>query len=226
MQEQILKLFTYNPDLKNQFEFEFFKAIDGSKNEHLQFKNHFPWCSHLIRGVKLSANENACFASHYSLWIKCQELNKPIIILEDDIEFINLSLWRQAIQDILHSNHKYVRFFYIKDVSAKENQNNFYYIYGKCGGAQGYYLHPKAANKLIAKSKYFIDAVDNYMDMYYFHGVHNIAYYRFLIQSNYSLNSTIHIRKSKTKIYAKITREIAQLYFKILKYNYQRKKSI
>lgn len=64
------------------------------------------------------------------------------------------------------------------------------------------------------------------MDMYYFHGVHNIAYYRFLIQSNYSLNSTIHIRKSKTKIYAKITREIAQLYFKILKYNYQRKKSI
>ncbi|EOG9633210.1 glycosyltransferase family 25 protein [Campylobacter lari] len=226
MQEQIQKLFTYNPNLKDKLEFEFFKAIDGSKNEHLQFKSHFPWWCQLIRGVKLSTNEKACFASHYSLWIKCQKINRPIIILEDDVEFVNLSSWNQAIQDILHSNYKYVRFFYIDNVSTIKEQGNFYSIYEKCGGGQGYFLHPKAANMLSIKSKYFIDAVDNYMDMYYLHKVQNIAYYHFLVQPNYKLHSTINIRKSKTKIYAKITREIIQLYFQILKYNYQRKKSI
>ncbi|EAK0442174.1 glycosyltransferase family 25 protein [Campylobacter lari] len=97
MQEQIQKLFACNPNLKNQLEFEFFKAIDGSKNEHLQFKSHFPWWCQFALGRELSDSEKSCFASHYSLWEKCQELNNPIIILEDDVIFNDQLKWEEVL---------------------------------------------------------------------------------------------------------------------------------
>lgn len=58
MQEQIQKLFACNPNLKNQLEFEFFKAIDGSKNEHLQLKVTSHGGVNLHLGVNLAIVKN------------------------------------------------------------------------------------------------------------------------------------------------------------------------
>lgn len=166
MQEQIQKLFTYNPNLKDLLEFEFFKAIDGSKNEHLQFKSHFPWWCQLVLGRELSDSEKSCFASHYSLWKKCQELNSPIIILEDDVifsdEFLNNS---NIIEKLLNSNYEYIRFYYLFDKKIHHLNNNFYISYENTGGTQGYFIHPNAAKKFVKKAKYWFKPVDDYMDM-------------------------------------------------------------
>lgn len=71
---------------KKGFEVIFFEAIDAQKDEHLSFKQYSKIRSLLFRGKELSAGERACFASHYSLWQKCVELNEPIVVIEDDVE--------------------------------------------------------------------------------------------------------------------------------------------
>ncbi|HEC1756115.1 TPA: glycosyltransferase family 25 protein [Campylobacter lari] len=214
MQEQIRKLFACNPNLKNQLEFEFFKAIDGSKNEHLQFKSHFPWWCQFVLGRELSDSEKSCFASHYSLWEKCQELNSPIIILEDDVifsdEFLNNS---NVIEKLLNSNYKYIRFYYLFNKKIHHLNNNFYISYENIGGTQGYFIHPNAAKKFIEKARYWFKPVDDYMDIYYYHKVENIIYKPFLIYLS-SLNSIIGQRNQKPKnIFRKIIREIFRFYF-------------
>ncbi|EAI2146471.1 glycosyltransferase family 25 protein [Campylobacter lari] len=217
MQEQIQKLFTCNPNLKDLLEFEFFKAIDGSKNEHLQFKSHFPWWCQLIRGVKLSTNEKACFASHYSLWIKCQELNSPIIILEDDIIFSDELLNNSnIIEKLLNSNYEYIRFYYLFDKKIHYLNNNFYISYENTGGTQGYLLRPNAAKKFIKKAKYWFKPVDDYMDMYYYNKTQNIIYKPFLLGLNH-IETTITQRKKKLNVPSKIIREVIRFYFYILK---------
>lgn len=218
MQEQIQKLFTYNPNLKNQLEFKFFKAIDGSKNEHLQFKSHFPWWCQFALGRELSDSEKSCFASHYSLWKKCQEFNNPIIILEDDVifsdEFLNNS---NIIEKLLNSNYEYIRLHYSFDKKIYQINSNFFKSFENVSGALGYFLHPSAAIKFTNKAKYWFKPVDDYMDMYYYHKVKNIIYKPFLIYLS-SLNSIIGQRNQKPKnILRKITREIFRFYFSIKK---------
>ncbi|MBT0832153.1 glycosyltransferase family 25 protein [Campylobacter lari] len=223
MQEQIQKLFTYNPNLKNQLEFEFFKAIDGSKNEHLQFKSHFPWWCQFALGRELSDSEKSCFASHYSLWEKCQELNNPIIILEDDVIFSNEFLNNpNVIEKLLNSNYEYIRFYYLFDKKIHHLNNNFYISYKNTGGTQGYFIHPNAAKKFIEKAKYWFKPVDDYMDMYYYNKMQNIIYKPFLLDLNH-IETTITQRKKKLNIPSKIIREIIRFYFYILKITYNKK---
>lgn len=87
MRNEINKLFAYNPELKEKLEFIFFKAVDAKNNDHLEFKEHFPWWASWVMGRELSDGEKACFASHHKLWQECIKLDEPIIILEDDVEF-------------------------------------------------------------------------------------------------------------------------------------------
>ncbi|EAI4298047.1 glycosyltransferase family 25 protein [Campylobacter lari] len=217
MQEQIQKLFTYNPNLKNQLEFKFFKAIDGSKNEHLQFKSHFPWWCQLVLGRELSDSEKSCFASHYSLWKKCQELNNPIIILEDDVifsdEFLNNS---NIIEKLLNSNYEYIRLHYSFDKKIHQINSNFFKSFENVSGALGYFLHPSAAIKFTNKAKYWFKPVDDYMDMYYYNKIQNIIYKPFLLDLSH-METTITQRKKKLNIPSKIIREVIRFYFYILK---------
>lgn len=222
MQEQIQKLFACNPNLKNQLEFEFFKAIDGSKNEHLQFKSHFPWWCQFALGRELSDSEKSCFASHYSLWEKCQELNNPIIILEDDVIFSDEFLNNSNIIEKLLNNYEYIRFYYLFDKKIHHLNNNFYISYENIGGTQGYFIHPNAAKKFIEKARYWFKPVDDYMDMYYYNKIQNIIYKPFLLDLNH-VETTITQRKKKLSIPSKIIREIIRFYFLILKFTYNKK---
>lgn len=72
----------------NNIQYEIFEAIDGSKINHsLLVENWFDtnknWIDPILN-THLTYGEVGCFLSHYYLWIKCLELNKPILILEDD----------------------------------------------------------------------------------------------------------------------------------------------
>ncbi|MCV3381572.1 glycosyltransferase family 25 protein [Campylobacter sp. IFREMER_LSEM_CL2127] len=217
MQEQIQKLFTCNPNLKNQLEFEFFKAIDGSKNEHLQFKNHFPWWCQFVLGRELSDSEKSCFASHYSLWKKCQELNNPIIILEDDVIFSDEFLNNSNIITILQkSSFSYIKLHYLFDKNIQHYKDNFYISFSNTSGAQGYYLKPEAARLFIYYSKFWYKPVDDFMDLY-LNKNYNVIYKPILLQHT-ELISTIKERSKKISFFKKITREIFRLLFQIQNY--------
>ena len=107
-----------------------------------------------------------CFLSHYELWIKCVELNEPIIIMEHDGIFI-----RPLPEDILDHFDEVMRLDcfqwfmdgYNESVEESISQpidyfhRTFDYEYYCTGGyyigAYGYIIKPAGAKKLIEFAK-------------------------------------------------------------------------
>ncbi|EAI9969921.1 glycosyltransferase family 25 protein [Campylobacter coli] len=217
MQRQNQKLFEKNPSLKNKLEFIFFKAVDAKNKEYLEFKQHFPWWASWVLGRELSDGEKACFASHYKLWQECIKLDKPIIILEDDVEFSDefLNNGEEYIEELSKSEYEYVRFCYLFDKKFYPLNENYILSFEKLAGTQGYVLKPSAANKFISKAKFIYTSVDDYMDMFYKHKVLNIVKKPLLLKHNCKLESEISNlgrTNKKLKIHRKIVREFFRLY--------------
>ncbi|MFI3256079.1 MAG: glycosyltransferase family 25 protein [Psittacicella sp.] len=151
----------------------FFQAIDGRKHPAHPLFSKYNKKVHLIRkGRTLGVEELGCWASHYLLWEECLKLNKPIIVLEDDIiltssfnSFWNLS---QNISD------KY-NFLWLHDVSYSKSDLgcykiekfdiNFNIIFNKkpYSGSLGYLLTPAAARILLKTLDTWIHPVDTSM---------------------------------------------------------------
>jgi len=203
-----------------EYEFIFFEAIDAKKNQHLEFKNERQsFLTKIIGGRNLVDGEIACFASHFLLWQKCVELNEPIVVLEDDIEF--LPEFENRLKNIREAGFEYVRLICTFDKQFKEIKENFYTSYLGISGAQGYYLTPPAARKFINKSKKFYKPVDDYMDSFWINDVPTIVYIPFLIKGNDTVEtSTILNRGKKPNIFFKATREIAKGFLEIRKFFY------
>ncbi|WP_262071438.1 glycosyltransferase family 25 protein [Campylobacter coli] len=217
MQRQNQKLFEKNPSLKNKLEFIFFKAVDAKNKEYLEFKQHFPWWASWVLGRELSDGEKACFASHYKLWQECIKLDKPIIILEDDVEFSDefLNNGEEYIEELSKSEYEYVRFCYLFDKKFYPLNENYILSFEKLAGTQGYVLKPSAANKFISKAKFIYTPVDDYMDMFYKHKVLNIVKKPLLLKHNCKLEneiSNLGRTNKKLKIHRKIVREFFRLY--------------
>lgn len=161
MKEQISKLFSENPSLKDRLEFIFFEAVDGDGGEEFA-KFHPAWAKYLF-GRELSPGEKGCFASHYKLWQKCLELNEGIFIIEDDVEFTQ-AFNANNLEKILKSPYEYVRIYHIKEKSSYALNNHFNITFSNVAGTQGYYLKPSAARKFIKKCQFLIRPVDDSMD--------------------------------------------------------------
>lgn len=138
MQRQNQKLFEKNPSLKNKLEFIFFKAVDAKNKEYLEFKQHFPWRASWVLGRELSDGEKACFASHYKLWQECIKLDKPIIILEDDVEFSDefLNNGEEYIDELLKSKYEYIRLCYLTQGKMLKLNDNFLFTLDSIGGTR------------------------------------------------------------------------------------------
>lgn len=72
--------------------YEVWDAFDGTSGEifypeHLKDQRHFKWLKQM--NDKLTITEAAAILSHYSLWCKCIEEDKPIVILEHDAVMVN-----------------------------------------------------------------------------------------------------------------------------------------
>jgi len=70
-------------------DFEFFDALRG---EQALGQGHFERCDDdewlLNTGREVTPAEIGCFASHRSMWQKCVELGRPIMIMEDDFQLM------------------------------------------------------------------------------------------------------------------------------------------
>jgi glycosyl transferase family 25 len=203
----------------NELEFIFFDAIDAKQNQHIKFKNERQsFVSKIIIARYLFDGEIACFASHFLLWQKCIELNEPIVVLEDDIEF--LPEFENGLKKISESSFEYVRFICTFEKKMFKIEENFYKSYYAISGAQGYYLTPTAAQKFINKAKKWYKPVDDYMDSFWINNVPNIVHTPFLIKG-IDIDSTIIDRvKKKTNIFFKITHEISHICLVIRKFCY------
>jgi glycosyl transferase family 25 len=114
-----------------------------------------------VKGVK------GCFLSHFLLWKKCLELNKPILILEHDALAI-----RELPKDILDYNYDILNLDYasrqienyweyvetdhgLEILSWEKSSRKGYGGYNKSSipGIHGYIIKPSGAEKLIKFSK-------------------------------------------------------------------------
>lgn len=114
-----------------------------------------------------SPGHQGCFLSHFELWLKCLEINEPIIILEHDGIFVRelpenvlenfdevlkldcLQHWKEKnynklVEESLNDPISY----YYRDFDAKYHSLGGYHI-----GAYGYIIKPLGAEKLINFSK-------------------------------------------------------------------------
>jgi len=215
-EDRLIAMYNERLKLNSNFEFYVFDAIDALNNEHIEYKDkYYSKFTKYILGKDLTDGEIACFASHYCLWMKCVDLNEPIIVLEDDI--IIQPHFEEGINNILDTNYRFVKLSSINtDSPNKQKTNrlinkNFILSLNGLDGTQGYYITPKVALIFYRNAKKWYKPVDNYIESFWIHNIPTITYNPRLIidHPNYT-NTTITQRKIKVPFRLKITREISK----------------
>ncbi|MGF1724516.1 glycosyltransferase family 25 protein [Photobacterium nomapromontoriensis] len=154
--------------------YHIFPAVDGRVGEHPLFQKYRDDLSQHYRGKSLSKGQLGCYASHYLLWEKCIELNKPIIVLEDDALF-NSALFSEFCEDsaLLPSQlgfirlHKHQRKKYSSCEVYHHNNVTIHRFSKGQMGTIGYYLTPDAAKQFLNHSQQWIFPVDIMMDRFW-----------------------------------------------------------
>jgi len=176
------ELIKSSKDVDNEFDIKRFQAITPNDNDyvmkHLNIKWNYPLDGspvydpsiNLIKSPYKTSNPFAkisCALSHYLLWLKCLEENKPFLILEHDSVFIN----RFDSEFILNQDHYQIiglnspigttrkahLFEYIINNSKCNNSiipvpiidSDSRIIQGLAGGS-AYFIRPKGIEKVIS----------------------------------------------------------------------------
>ncbi|BEG58028.1 Lipooligosaccharide 5G8 epitope biosynthesis-associated protein Lex2B [Helicobacter sp. NHP21005] len=126
-----------------------------------------------------SFGQLGCFASHYLLWQECVKLQKPIIVLEDDVlpTFDFFEKCALGLESLYSNKAQMVRLFALyfkRHRLTKSMGHHFDQLFSPMGGmgTQGYLLSPLGAQKLLENCpEQWILPVDTYIDAYYTHKV-------------------------------------------------------
>jgi len=83
--------------------FNIWDAFDGTSGtivypDHLKDQQHYRWLKQM--NDRLTITEVATILSHYSLWAKCCEIDKPIVILEHDAIMVKKYGWHNGWNQI------------------------------------------------------------------------------------------------------------------------------
>ena len=148
----------------NNIRYEVFDAIDGFEIDHtellsLGFDTNKDWIDP-INETHITNGEVGCYLSHYNMWIKCIEINEPIIILEDDA-ILSDRFSTEEVKDIFEKGYNFLYLGYREMGESSKIDDNFVvpdYPYWTVG----YALTPEAAQILIENRKNIIP-VDEYL---------------------------------------------------------------
>ncbi|GAA7676004.1 glycosyltransferase family 25 protein [Helicobacter pylori] len=194
----------------------------NKKRPPCALKNFFYALKHC--GKRMGFGELGCYASHYSLWQKCIELNEAICILEDDI--IVKERFKESLEFCYqHINELgYIRLMHLEENVAKQKtliKGISQILNFKDGiGTQGYVLSPKAAQKLLKYSaKEWVMPIDCVMDRHYWHGIKNYVLEEFAIacdEMNSQNSNTEKQRPKKLPLSIRIGRFLHKSAVKIL----------
>lgn len=214
-----------NNQAQSPINYQFFEAINGKENpDFYLFQKYNEKERFKRKGNTMNLSQLGCFASHYLLWEKCMELNQGIIILEDDAiihkEFPN------AYKFISSEENKFEFFWLSPPAPARRNQkgkmiyrlneNNHYIseFYKEWANATGYYISPKAAEKLLNYTKEWIYDLDISMDRYWENKLKYYALVPACVEPDFSKESNIPVNKGgKSRSFnIKVKRE----YYKLL----------
>lgn len=158
--------------------YQLFDAVDGRTSTLALLDKYDDGLSQKYRCKSLSRGQLGCYASHYLLWEKCVELNRPIIVLEDDIvldrgrftEFYHLAPTLPACYECIRLFDNHCRHVSVRDVGELGSLALTRSSKGHMRG-MGYFLTPAGAQKFLKASSRWYMAVDIYMDRFWVNGV-------------------------------------------------------
>ncbi|OBV29120.1 hypothetical protein BKN38_05165 [Helicobacter sp. CLO-3] len=183
MQANIDKLLRENPDFATQASFEFFKAKDTQSIIDSGFiKRYSKFRAGVWKAREVRATELACFASHFALWKKCVELDEPIFILEDDVDFCED--FARGVDRIAQSGYDFARLSWRTFHTMYLLEEHFALAPSLMLGTSAYYLTPRAARKLIKHAQSIFVAVDYYVSFSFLHGVKEMLHIPHLVHVN------------------------------------------
>ena len=167
-------------------EFRYFDAIDGRAGEHPLFAKHDRRLAEIRYGFQLAPGELGCFASHYLLWEICAREQRPLLIMEDDIELADgfgdsLELASRKIQDyglLRLSSHK-KRDFVVREETGSGHK--IIQFVQNPSGTSCYAIAPWAAERFLEHARVWFEPVDCLLDRYWDHGVGCCAIYPFAV---------------------------------------------
>lgn len=144
--------------------FEFIDGVDGRKGGH-PLLDRFRADKFLVRHGRPSVpGEAGCYASHYLAWQKCVELNRPIVVFEDDFAVRDNINEAFSLLPELMNDYPFIR--------LEDNGPIMHKVVKKLGAytlsrflkipqrATCYALSPSAAQAFIKASEEFIYPVD------------------------------------------------------------------
>ncbi|OEE61125.1 glycosyltransferase [Enterovibrio norvegicus FF-454] len=206
---------------EKSIEFAFFDGIDGHAAIPVLAEDYdYPKRLWLTSGKMPSKGELGCYASHYLMWLKCIELNRPIIVCEDDIELhenaleiANFAL--NKVQELgfirlqsINEGGDFTNIFEVADFQINLMKDNY-------GGLCAYAISPSAAAKLV-KHRWCLP-VDCFVGANFIHGQYSYQLTPNFMAEHVGIESTIQHKDSfKTPIYRKLSRELYTAYKKIM----------
>jgi hypothetical protein len=116
--------------------------------EHAQGKDWIKWIK--VMDHHLSRGELACFFSHVSLWAKCVELDRPIVILEHDAVVVKNLPMHMAYNNIIYmgSSEQAKAGWAVLPIPMHSSVNKNYLFIGR---AHAYSIDPQIAKRMLAK---------------------------------------------------------------------------
>lgn len=201
--------------------FSFFDGIDGHQClPMLAADYNYSKRLWLTSGKMPSKGELGCYASHYSLWLKCIELGEPIVICEDDIELHSNA--KRIAEYALKAAETYgfVRMQSVCEGSAttqvyQDEEFTLNLMKDNYGGLCAYAISPKAAARLV-KHRWCLP-VDCFVGANYLHGQYSYQLEPCFMDAHIGELSTIqHEQPPKAPLYRKLSRELYTLYKKIM----------
>lgn len=116
-----------------------------------------------------------CYLSHYNLWKKCVELQKPILVMEDDVAFSDpetLAEILSEVNSVMGDEIEFVSFDFINHYSVsakapvktiKTGSSKLHRIVRPFWGCAMYMIHPRGAQALIQTAFPIEIQVDSYI---------------------------------------------------------------
>jgi glycosyl transferase family 25 len=114
------------------------------------------------------AGEIGCFYSHYRLWQMCVEINKSIIIFEDDVVVVRPYIpvnWDDILSLAFSHPNKMIRYRHYLDTPTGLPEA-VHYRSSSMPGNGGYAIHPHAAKKLVETYANTYLPADNAINQY------------------------------------------------------------
>jgi glycosyl transferase family 25 len=156
-------------------DFRFFDAVDGRDISNPVVARFSPRRFLIQHGRPHVPGEIGCYASHFLLWQHCIETGMPLVIMEDDLEFVGDAGGILAVAEELSSRFDFIRLEATRKKPSircwqRDGRSIVRYLkIPQCLTA--YQITPRAARALVTASQTFSYPVDVFVRNQHLHGV-------------------------------------------------------